>query len=224
VAKRRHYGVVMGDLVKSSEATDRRKLHARFNRGIDEANARFAEELASPLTITLGDEFQGLTKALEAAFAIGCVVRVSLLRDEISTRIVVGTATLETDLNPEKAWNMMGPGLAEAREKLSDKNDENCYRFSMPQDEALELLLDAVGRSLTKVEAEWTETQLEYVMAILSDPEQPRSRTAKALGISENSLYKVLRSADYRFYSEQLETIRGALRLHERTDSGSGRR
>lgn len=213
----------MGDIVGSSKVPDRRKLHVRFNRRVNEANARFADALASPLTITLGDEFQGLANALDSAFAVAHFVRLSLLGDRVSTRVVVGTVTLETDLNPEKAWNMMGPGLAEARERLADKKEENCYRFSMPQDETIGLLLDGVGRSLTKVEEEWTETQLEYVTAILADPEQPRSRTADKLGISDNSLYKVLRSAAYRFYSQQLETIRSALRLHDQRTRRSTR-
>lgn len=222
MARQTRYGVVMGDLVGSSGASDHRRLHTRFNRCIDEANQRFVEILASPLTITLGDEFQGLAKALETAFVIGHSVRVSLLRDGFAIRIAVGTTVLETKLNPDKAWNMMGPGLAEAREKLSDKKDTNCYRFSIPQDEAIELLLAGVGRSLTMIEDAWTQTQVEYVTAILNDPEQPRSSTARNLGISENSLYKVLRSADFRLYSQQLDTIRTALRLYERRRGESG--
>ena len=79
-----------------------------------------------------------------------------------------------------------------------------------------ELLLDGVGRSLTTIEDAWTETQVEYVTAILEDPGQPRSRTATDLGISENSLYKVLRSANFRLYTQQLDTVRDALTLVER--------
>lgn len=218
---RKRYAVVMGDLVRSSEAHDRRELHRRFNRRVDDANERFADTVASPLTITLGDEFQGIAHGLESAFSIGHFVRVSLLQDGLAARIAVGEVTLETDLNPEKAWNMMGPGLAEARDRLADKKDENCYRFSMLHERMLERLLDGVGRSLTKIEEAWTETQLEYVAAILSEPQRSRSETAEALGVSENSLYKVLRAADYRFYTEQIETIHGALSTLDR-EHGSG--
>lgn len=221
--EKERYGAVMGDLVGSSEAADLRRLHATFNRGIDGANERFTGELASPLTITLGDEFQGLAPDLVTAFVIGHHVRISLLKETLLVRIAVGTADLETDLNPSKAWNMMGPGLAETRAKLSDKKDANCYRFSMPQDPVLELLLDGVGRSLTTIEDAWTETQVEYVTAILEDPGQPRSRTATDLGISENSLYKVLRSANFRLYTQQLDTVRDALTLVERRTDGGAR-
>jgi hypothetical protein len=205
----------MGDLVRSSETEDRRSLHAAFNACVADANERFAAVIASPLTITLGDEFQGLTVSLERAFEVDHFVRTVLLREGIESRVVAGKASIETEVNTENAWNMLGRGLAEARNKLGEKKDPNAYRFSFPDDEELELLLDAVGRSLTRIEAGWTDTQLRYVLEVLTQPDRARSETAQALGVSENSLYKVLRSADFRFYTEQLATIRTVLRLED---------
>ena len=71
------YAVVMGDLVASEAASSRRALHRTFNAAIDTANAAFAAALASPLTITLGDEFQGLAGDLPTAMRIAwcCATR-----------------------------------------------------------------------------------------------------------------------------------------------------
>ena len=56
------------DLVASTAHPDQRQLHRDFNRAIEAANARYADRLVSPLTITLGDEFQGLATSLRAGF------------------------------------------------------------------------------------------------------------------------------------------------------------
>ncbi|HEX7081639.1 MAG TPA: SatD family protein [Gammaproteobacteria bacterium] len=210
------HAVLMGDLVGSSKAASKTDLHELFNRVVEDANQRCAPEIASPLTITLGDEFQGLAYTLGGAFDVVRGLRLRLLLERVEARFVVGAITLETELNRERAWNMMGEGLAEARAKLGDKDDTNRYRFSFPADPMLELLLDGIGRSLTRVEAGWTDTQRRYVARVLLDPETPKGEIASALGVSENSLYKVLRSAELRFYSRQIETIEEALSREDR--------
>ncbi|TMV59141.1 hypothetical protein FGG78_35990, partial [Thioclava sp. BHET1] len=52
--------VLMGDIVRSETSLAPDLLYARFNAAIDALNQDHAGSLASPLTITLGDEFQGL--------------------------------------------------------------------------------------------------------------------------------------------------------------------
>lgn len=210
------HAVLMGDLVGSTAAASRQALHDTFNAAVDAANRSYASDIVSPLTITLGDEFQGLLASLEAAFAVNRTLRMKLLLERVEARFVVGTARIDTEINREKAWNMMGQGLAEAREKLGDKKDSNCYRFSFPENRTLELLLDGVGRSLTQIETGWTETQLTYVAQVMSDSQESKSDIAKSLGVSDNSLYKVLRSAELRFYSKQIETIEAVLVLEDR--------
>lgn len=201
------YAISMGDLVHSTGHADPEKLHRLFNRAVAEANERFAASIASPLTITLGDEFQGLSASLRQGFALNHFVRMSLLKEGVSIRLVLGVGAIDTAVNPENAWNMMGEGLREAREKLNAKMSFNCYRFSFPKEEQLERLLGSVGMSLTKVESDWTETQLDYVARKLSQPDRSTSLLADDLGISKNSMYKVLRAANWDFYDGQLTTI-----------------
>lgn len=197
----------MGDLVHSTAHEDPNRLHQLFNRSVAEANRRFAGSIASPLTITLGDEFQGLSASLRRGFELNHFVRISLLQEGVSTRLVLGLGAIETAVNPQNAWNMMGAGLSRARDKLNDKASFNCYRFSLPGEDRLERLLDSVGASMTKVESDWTATQLEYVSRKLSEPGRSTGLIADDLGISRNTIYKVLRSADWDFYHGQFTTI-----------------
>ena len=99
---------------------------------------------------------------LTHAWGVASELRLRLLVANVSCRFVIGAAQLETPLNRKEAWNMMGNGLAEARDKLNDKRTGSAYRFSLPGETIVEPLLDAVGDSLTEVERGWTPTQLEY--------------------------------------------------------------
>jgi hypothetical protein len=209
--------VLMGDLVGSERARSVQAVHRAFNAAVDSANQRHAKRIASPLTITLGDEFQGLLRTLLDAWSVACELRLRLLAANVSCRFVVGTTELETPVNRKQAWNMMGSGLAAAREKLNDKRTSNAYRFSLPADPLLASLLDAVGDSLTEVELGWTPTQLEYYSKV-RDGARTKEKTARSLGIAPRSLYKVLHAARADFHRRQSAIIGRALtELDERS-------
>lgn len=213
--RKTNYAISMGDLVHSTAHADLNKLHLLFNQVVSEANERFSDYIASPLTITLGDEFQGLSTSLDQGFKLNHFVRISLLLKGVSTRLVLGVGAIDTEVNPKAAWNMMGEGLSRAREKIDVKKNLNCYRFSFPEQGQLEKLLDSVGKSITKVETDWTRTQMEYIARKLSNPNVPVRLIARDLGISKNSMYKVLRSGNSDFYEEQLKTISEVLQTED---------
>lgn len=205
--------VIMGDIVKSRQATDLSKLHRIFNRVIDDVNSTQKRNLRSPLTITLGDEFQGITTSLLVGLKIAMSVRRELLSQDVESRLLLGFVQIQTQVNKKKAWNMMGPGLSEARQMLNDKNDFNCYRFSFPSlNREVPLLLNGVGRSLTNIETHWTPTQRKYVRRTI-ESEKTMINIAKDLNISKNTLFKVLRSGQFQFYIQQQHTIEEALSL-----------
>lgn len=201
--------VLMGDIVASEGAASVRALHRAFNRAVAATNKAHGDVLLSPLTITLGDEFQGLTRTLSTAWVVATGLRLKLLRENAPCRIVIGAAKIETPINAERAWNMMGPGLAAARERLNQKQDSNAYRFSLPEDPMTATLLDAVGDSLTRVESGWTSTQLAYFAA--SKAKRTNADLARTLGISERALYKVLRAAQAEFHTRQTAVVAEAL-------------
>jgi hypothetical protein len=206
--------VIMGDIVDSEKSDSRQALSRTFNFNITAANRRFRKYLASPLTITLGDEFQGLVINAAKSFEIIADIRINLLAQGVRCRFVLGTVDLDTKVNPKNAWNMMGDGLAQARAKLNDKRDSNAYRFSMPSNPPIARLLGAVGNSLTIVEEQWTATQLEYIQLIRS--RKAVIKVSAPLGISKRSVYKVLEAAKWRYHAKQRSAILFALSSFDR--------
>ncbi|WP_150523734.1 SatD family protein [Roseibium sediminis] len=210
----RNHTVLMGDIVESEQFPSREHLHVVFNRSVDAANQKHGDDIASPLTITLGDEFQGLFSSRAAAFRVAHEMRLELLHEGVRCRFVVGDVHLETPLNKSSAWNMLGRGLAEARGRLEEKQDPNAYRFSFPEDGDLPPLLDAIGSSLSFLEEGWTERQQLYIReSLLSGLDVVE--IADRHGVSKRAVYKGLEAANLKLYQRQLDAISGYLRAHE---------
>lgn len=205
--------VLMGDIVMSRQSEDLFEVHKAFNREVSRINNQITEDILSPLTITLGDEFQGLVVNLQTAFSYAMLLRHALLMQDVNCRFVVGVVEIQTKVNKEIAWNMMGPGLAEARDALNNKENPNCYRFSLGTEAPIEILLNSVGMSLSSIESKWTYTQLAYISELLDQRDLTKRELSKKLRISENTLYKSLRSADFQLYEEQTLAVLAVLRL-----------
>ena len=203
--KHHTHAVIMGDLVDSQSARSIDGLHRQFNDAIAYANRTYEKAITSPLTITLGDEFQGLCRDLHTGMEIIRDVRTMLINNGVECRFVLGLANIETPLNVEKSWNMMGQGLAAARKKLNDKHDPNAYRFQLP-DDVIEPLLNTIGLSLTLIEREWTERQKE-VLSIFRNSSGTVSEHATKLGVTPRTLYKIRTAARLDFYENQWEVV-----------------
>jgi hypothetical protein len=216
--KRTRYAILMGDIVGSERAPSLKTVHRTFNKAIDAANEAYGANIASPLTITLGDEFQGLLTSLAHAWDVAATLRLKLLVTHVQCRFVISSTTLETPLNPKQAWNMMGAGFSAARDKLNDKGSANAYRFSLPDQPIIESLMNALGDALTQIELEWTPTQLAYFGKV-RDTNQTNAEVAKGLGITARSLYKVLHAARAEFHNRLAEILRGALQGLDEKDA-----
>ena len=209
----RNHTVLMGDIVQSEKFPSRERLHLVFNTSVDAANQKHHGTIASPLTITLGDEFQGLFHSREAAFQVAHEMRLELLSEGVRCRFVIGDVHLETPLNKSSAWNMLGRGLAEARGRLEEKQDPNAYRFSFPEDADLPPLLDAIGASLSFIEEGWTDRQRTYIReSLLSDLDV--AEIAARHGVSKRAVYKGLEAANLKLYQRQLDAISDYLKAH----------
>ncbi|MBM2293398.1 hypothetical protein JQX09_15315 [Sulfitobacter pseudonitzschiae] len=206
--------VVMGDLVRSESSLPVELLHAGFNQAVDRQNLEHAASLISPLTITLGDEFQGLTHTLTQAIEIVRGLRLALLAEEIDCRFVVGTVEIKSPINSSKAWNMMGPGLARARNKLNQKKTNQLYRFSIAEAPVTEALLDAIGVGLSTIERSWTDQQREDISALLGGLSP--AELSEHRNVSVHSIYKVRRSGDFDAYTLQWSAVNKALSEFEK--------
>ncbi len=122
--KQSKYLILMGDVI-GSRRKDQLMLINSFKETIDAVNKEKKNGFLSPMTITLGDEFQSVIKNLSAALEI-----IFSIEEKIATngknfklRYILEEGEIETPLNRKIEYGMLGSGLATAREHLESSKD-----------------------------------------------------------------------------------------------------
>lgn len=111
--------VIMGDIVNSANK-DGKQLMTDFKLVAEKVKKKHKSSFLSPITITLGDEFQAIVDTLTAAVEVIFTFEETLVREaiDINMRYVVQYGTVDTDINSKIAYEMLGEGLTAAREHL----------------------------------------------------------------------------------------------------------
>lgn len=117
--------VIMGDVIKSS-SIESEYLIKYFKKVINTVNKKYKKSILSPLTITLGDEFQGIVKNIHTAIELIFEIDKQILGQiNYSLRYVINHGEVETTINTKSAHAMLGTGLTNARKSLENIKTKN---------------------------------------------------------------------------------------------------
>ena len=124
--KARNQFILMADVVGSHEKNSEELMHA-FQVLVQWTNKIYGDSIESPLTITLGDEFQGIVSSASKGIDIILAMEEYILEEEFDfkLRYVLNEGEVETPINEEKAYEMLGPGLTDARKMLNEMKKDN---------------------------------------------------------------------------------------------------
>ena len=133
----KHY-ILMADIINSGEK-EQKPLMEDFKNLIKEVNEIYKADILSPLTITLGDEFQGVIKNVAASIQIILTLEENSIHNKLNfkLRYVLNQGEIETPVNKKIAYEMLGSGLTEARLKLNDSKYKK-FRFNIAIDDLLQ--------------------------------------------------------------------------------------
>lgn len=104
---------LLGDLIGSRVSVDRRALHARFERALEEVNAAFSP--LTPMRMQVGDEYQAVFATLGDALSASLLVRLALLPDH-DIRHGIGRGAVEVLTEEPRIED--GPGWWAARQAI----------------------------------------------------------------------------------------------------------
>ena len=181
---------VIGDIVASRAVAPRPPFQKRLAKALEHAtrNARF---LASPYTITLGDEFQSVYRKADGLFADAVTIMAEI--HPVMTRFAFGVGELSTRINPVQALGMDGPAFHGARAALTRlKEDERLLRISGQSAEAW-ALSNHVLNLLSHQLAGWSRNRLLILAGLLRG--QAVKEIEDGLQISRVAVYKNIRAA-----------------------------
>lgn len=121
--------ILMADVV-NSKLKEPKELIEGFKEIVKVANKKFKLNINSPLTITLGDEFQGIISNLSTALEIVFFLEEEIIKKQakFQLRYVINEGIIETSINTKRAYEMLGEGLTMARQSLLDLKNTK-YRF-----------------------------------------------------------------------------------------------
>ncbi|MBY0482345.1 MAG: SatD family protein [Chitinophagaceae bacterium] len=134
--------ILMADVIGSG-SKDAKNLMKDFKKLVASANKTYAKAIISPLTITLGDEFQGVIRDLETATKIILFLEEFLIQSNkhFKLRYVLNQGEIGTGLNKSSAYEMLGKGLTDARQWLGElKVTKNRFLISINQKPINEIL------------------------------------------------------------------------------------
>jgi hypothetical protein len=123
------YPILMADIIDSG-SKPAKELMSNFKKLVENINKKYAKSILSPLTITLGDEFQGVIIDLVDAYNIIFEIEELVIKtkSKLKLRYVLHIGKIETKLNSSSAYEMLGEGLTLAREKLNElKTSKNRF-------------------------------------------------------------------------------------------------
>lgn len=129
-----HY-ILMADIVGSSQKGGA-QLMEQFQQVVKSVNEQYRNSLLSPLTITLGDEYQGIALSLEDSLKLLIAVEEGIVKQGAAFKLrhVLHQGPIDTPINTEIAYEMLGAGLTRAREKLSELKNRKGERFWLETD------------------------------------------------------------------------------------------
>lgn len=121
----------MGDVVGSSEL-DADLVQQSLKTFVQVVNETYNSSILSPLTITLGDEFQGVCADTVQGVELLLNMERIVLKQQLPFRMhfVLLEGEIDTEINSKTAYGMLGKGLTEARELLSSKKRDR-RRFEL---------------------------------------------------------------------------------------------
>lgn len=148
--------ILMADII-NSRVTDQQQLMLDFRSVITEINTEVKDNFLSPMTITLGDEFQSIVTNLSSG--IDTIIRLeeAIFSRQINfkLRYVLVEGIIETPINSKIAYEMLGEGLIEAREGLQNmKSSKSRYMVKL-KNERLEGAINNTFTALQGIVDDW---------------------------------------------------------------------
>ncbi|MDD3999850.1 MAG: SatD family protein [Bacilli bacterium] len=165
------YVGLIGDVINSKKINieDRLSFQKNLKADLERLNNRYKDKIVAKLTLTLGDEFQGLFSDAFAAFEVLTFLQAKHLP---KIRFGIGIGSLYTDIDNERAIGADGPVWWNARnallaiKKTKDKKTNIAIRGF--KDELIEELVNNALVFVYAVSKKWNKSQKPVLEKLIS--------------------------------------------------------
>ncbi|HEY8931410.1 MAG TPA: SatD family protein [Mucilaginibacter sp.] len=159
----KEYVILMADVI-GSRGADQAELMLAFKKVVDQANGTL--DFVSPLTITLGDEFQGVVNTVGEGVQAVVWLEEAVARQNLDfkLRYVAVEGLIETPVNKKIAYGMLGDGLTRARKYLENLKKEESRFFFWLKDSQRSIALNGAFTALQEIIDDWNTGRDYYLI------------------------------------------------------------
>jgi hypothetical protein len=155
------YLVLIGDIIESKKIQKRELFQSEFQDLVNSLNSEHKEKFVSPLTITLGDEFQGLMNDSKNLFLL--IHKIQSSFQNVTFRFALSVGDISTKLNHKNAIGMDGAGFHFARDAMEkNKIEKRNFAYDGAQPEAI--IIDNMLKWIDLSTAKWKKEKWKTLL------------------------------------------------------------
>lgn len=194
-----YYYILMADIVES-RSREGSNLMEGFKYMVEETTVQYKPKFISPLTITLGDEFQSIVQSLQDGIDMIFNIEEYRIRKKYNfeLRYVINYGKIDTPINTEIAHEMLGKGLTEAREALKNLKHKDQNYMVLLNDKKLADYLNQLFFICHSIISHWSKKDYDIISYFLR--ERDYKKVAELAGRDVSSAWrkqKTLRMKEY---------------------------
>lgn len=183
------YVALIGDIRGSRDLDNRREAQEEFKSVVEGLNDQIPDRaIASPFTVTTGDEFQGLLTSITDA--VDAAVSATDELHPTKIRFGIGRGGLETEVNHDQAIGMDGPCFYRAREAIEAADDEAAWIRVRGWSDDLEGHVDSLFDLVQCVREGWTDRQAQFARTLAREGSQ--KQVANTFDVSKSTVSESL--------------------------------
>ncbi len=145
---------VIGDMIGSRKLENRSGIQKKFSAALKTIQKRHKEQIVSPLTVTIGDEFQAILKDTSQLFNTLYEIEQSL--KSVSLRYGFGIGIITTEINYSAAIGMDGPAFHNARAAIEQARKSGRHYALRCEDTFIEKRLNTLLNWLDISTTNWS--------------------------------------------------------------------
>lgn len=213
------YFMVVADIRNSKEINERIKVQNKLNDYLDKLNDEYSSLIFKNISVTLGDEFQGVFFSFEKVLEI--ITKISMHMNPINIRYGIGYGGLIFDnaISKDDPFKSDGEAWWNARESIEElKGFEKINKIEVKRNvsfksnnEFLDKSVNTILDLMTVIKNGWTKVQFETIEYLVNNYgftlDFVQKRAAKALGVKANTINDRLERSKYINYVKAVLTI-----------------
>lgn len=208
-----NYIAIIGNIIHSKQVSQRSNTIEGLKQQLNSINYSFAQNLASPFTLTKGDEFQALCKPNPYVFLMIDQIQLAF-RDQLEIKFGIGLGEILTAIDPKQSIGMDGPAYWEAQKAIKFIQDKDDYGSSLvafsSEYKQIDRVINPLLTSSDFIKATWNSSQTDLFDFLISNKiyqeDFKQKPIAEKMKLSQSAFTKRLKSSGIKLYFRNRKT------------------